>query len=86
MTYVLTFAASFAFIFLKAFQQRNVTFDNYRWVVPTSILMASTEVFVIANIAHKGWQPFLVLMIGLGSGLGAIAAMFAHRRIFRVRK
>jgi hypothetical protein len=80
LSYTLVFAASFGFIFLKAFQQRNVAFDNYGWVVPTSLAMAGAEVFVIANIARNGWVWPLVLVIGLGSGAGALVAMWAHRR------
>ncbi|MPZ19527.1 MAG: hypothetical protein GEV06_16645 [Luteitalea sp.] len=80
ISYALVFAASFGFIFLKAFQQRNVAFDNYGWVAPTSLAMAGAEVFVIANIARNGWAWPLVLVIGLGSGAGALAAMLVHKR------
>jgi hypothetical protein len=80
---ILTFGASFVFIFLKAFQQRNVAFDRYAWVLPVSFAMALVEVYVIANIAQKGFSLAIVLVIGLGSGLGALAAMLAHKRIFR---
>lgn len=83
MSYLAVFAASFGFIFLRAFQQRNVTFDNYAAVVPTSLLMAATEVLVIANIAKSGWHLPLVLAVGLGSGFGALCAMLLHKRIFR---
>jgi hypothetical protein len=78
-----TFAASFVFIFLRAFQQRNVAFDNYLAIVPTSLLMAATEVIVIANIASRGWHLPLVLAVGFGSGLGAIVAVLTHKRLFR---
>lgn len=75
-----TFAASFIFIFLKAFQQRNVAFDHYVWIIPTSFLMALAEVYVIANIAARGYSIFLVLSIGLGSGIGALLAAILHKR------
>ena len=80
MMYILAFVASFVFIFLKAFQQRNVAFMNYGWVMPTSMAMACTEVYVIASVAHSGWSPVLVLCIGAGSGLGATIAMYVHNR------
>lgn len=81
MSYFLAFAASFAFIFLRAFQQRNVAFDNYVWIVPTSLLMASTEFVVVANIAQsQGYNVALVLTIGSGSGLGALCAALLHKR------
>lgn len=78
-----TFLASYVFIFLKAFQQRSVAFDNYAWVIPTSLAMAATEVFVIANIAHNGWHIGLVTAIGLGGGAGCLTAMLVHKRWVR---
>lgn len=77
---LITFGASFVFIFLKAAQQRNVAFDHYWWIVPTSMLMAVMEVYVIANIATRGYSWWLVLVIGLGSGLGALTAALLHKR------
>lgn len=74
------FAASFAFVFLKAFQQRNVAFDNYGWIFPTSIAMAATEVYVVASVAKNGWHVWLVLAIGAGAGLGALGAMLIHKK------
>ena len=77
--------AMFAFVFLKAFQQRNVAFDHYWPVVPTSLLMAATEVYVIAAIVRNGYHLPLVLAVGLGSGLGALGAMLLHKRVFAKR-
>ena len=83
LSYLAVFAASFGFVFLKAFQQRNVAFDNYGWIVPVSLAMAATEVLVVANIANSGWHIGLVLTIGCGSGLGALGAMLLHKRYVR---
>ncbi|KKK82291.1 hypothetical protein LCGC14_2804860 [marine sediment metagenome] len=47
----------FIFVFVKAFQQRNVNFLNYWWVPPFSYLMAITQVLVIGVVsvrANKG--------------------------------
>jgi hypothetical protein len=74
--------ASCAFVFLKAFQQRNVAFDNYIAVMPVSFLMACTEVYVIGSVARQGWHFPLVAAIGIGAGLGCIAAMYTHHHIF----
>ena len=81
----LSFAASFVFVFLKAFQQRSVAFDNYAWVLPTSLAMSATEVFVVANVASTGWNLPLVLAIGFGGGIGCLIAMVAHRRFTKRR-
>ena len=78
---VVTFLASFGFIFLKAFQQRNVAFDHYSWIVPTSLLMALAEVYVIHNIATQGYSIALVFAIGFGSGFGALLAAILHKKM-----
>ncbi len=78
-------AANFVFIFLKAFQQRNVAFMHYWWVVPCSLLMGVVEVGVVGAVAIKAtaaasfislWP--MVLAIGIGGGLGAVASMYVH--------
>lgn len=83
MTFLAAFFASFLFVGLKAAQQLNVVHDQYWLVVPTSVLMAVCEVYVVANIASLGWHVPLVLSVGLGSGLGCVASMFLHKRLRR---
>lgn len=80
---MLMFLAAFAFVFLKAFQQRNVAFDNYVAVLPTSMLMAVVEVYVIVKATENGYSLLVVLAVGTGSGLGALAAMLVHKRLFK---
>ena len=87
MTVILTtFAASFVFIFLRAFQQRNVAFDNYIAIMPVSLGMAAVEVYVITNIATTGYHLHLVLAVGFGAGSGALCAALLHKRIFKKGK
>ena len=74
--------AMFLFVFLKAFQQRNVAGSHYLPVVPTSVAMAITEVYIIAIIVRVGYDPLLVACIGTGSGLGCLLAMHLHDKIF----
>jgi hypothetical protein len=69
-------------VFFKAAQQRNVAFDNYVAVMPVSILMAATEVYVIGSVASQGWHLPLVGAIGIGAGIGCMAAMYSHHHIF----
>jgi len=82
VAYTLAFLASFAFIALKAFQQLNVVHGAYWWVLPTSMLMAVFEVFVVWNMATNG-IGWIVLPIGLGSGLGSIFSMWLHAQIVK---
>lgn len=77
---LLVFLATYVFIFLKAFQQRNVQHNDFLLVPGTSMLMAVVEYYVIAVVAMKGYGWELVLCGGLGAGLGAMSAMWVHNR------
>lgn len=87
MSALIAGSAYFIFVFFKAVQQRNVAFLHYRWVIPTSCIMATTEVIMISAVAieaieaHSWIQlvPFL-LSLGIGGGLGAMCAMWFHTR------
>lgn len=76
-----SFVAAFCFVFLKAFQQLNVVHNKYLLVVPTSVVMAICEVYVMANVAQQGFHWSLVWAVGLGSGVGCMAAMWSHKRL-----
>lgn len=77
---IAAFLAAFIFVALKAFQQLNVATYQYRLVIPTSMLMALCEVYVIAQVAASGFG-WIVLWIGAGSGLGCVFAMWLHKKV-----
>jgi len=79
----LLFVANFIFIFLKAFQQSNVAHYSWKWVVPTSFLMATAEVYLIVKIAAGGFIPEAVLVLGIAGGSGSLAAMYLHKKHIR---
>lgn len=82
ITAVSVFFVSLVYIFIKAFQQLNVVHDAYKWVVPCSLMMAASEVFVISMVAtNKEWWLFLPM--GLGAGCGAMISMFLHKRLVK---
>ena len=84
--------AYFVFVFFKAFQQRNVAWLKYHSVMPISYLMSVSEVVVISLVAYTGAQLFpfswesllniapMMLAIGTGGGLGAMAGMYLHHK------
>lgn len=80
--YALAFSASFVFVGLKAAQQLNVVHDRYLLILPTSFLMAMCEVYVVSQAAMSGWG-WIVIPIGLGSGLGCLLAMYLHKKLRR---
>lgn len=77
------FAANFVFIFLKAFQQRNVGGAHYVAILPTSFVLALVEVYIIVQVATGGFSITTVLALGLAGGAGSIAAIWSHRKLFR---
>lgn len=78
--YALAFAASFGYVFLKSWQQLNVIHRKYWWIVPTSMAMAATEVFVVSSVAKSGWG-WIVLAVGLGAGIGSVLATWMHSKL-----
>jgi uncharacterized membrane protein len=75
------FACYFVFIGLRAFQQINVQYEQAKMIVPTSVAMASVEVYVIAALASRGWGWVTVAVYGLAAGLGSLLAMKIQRRL-----
>lgn len=80
--FLATFAASFLYIFLKAWQQLNVVHHQLWWIMPTSFAMAACEVFIVFQSAHRGWG-WIVIPIGLGAGLGCLSSMVLHKRMIK---
>ena len=74
------FAAQFLNVGLRAFQQRNVAFDNYAAVLPTSCGMAMVEVYIVSMVAKTGWEIPLVTALALGAATGCITAMRIHKK------
>lgn len=83
MIIITLFLVNFGYIFLKAFQQRNVAQLEY-WPVPLmSYLMAACEVFSVSYVASTGFAISNIIAIGTGGALGSMVAMYMHSRIFR---
>jgi hypothetical protein len=79
-TYLSLFFFSLLYVALRAFQQRNVTNDDFAWVVPTSLCMSAVDAFLMINVVKNGWSIPLVLSVGLGGGIGCVVAMKLHKR------
>lgn len=83
MSYVFAFIASLVFIWAKAAQQLHVVGFEYRRVMPTSMVLAACEVFIMVNIIRTADSlaglVMLALSLGLGAGIGCIIAMRLHQ-------
>lgn len=84
LVYFIVGVAQFFFVFLKAFQQRNVAWASFPWIPPTSYAIAGFEVMVIWNIAQSGlgWNQYWILVFAMGTGglSGALLATYLHKR------
>ena len=78
--YFLAFTASFVYVALKSAQQMNVIYLHYWWVLPVSVGMSLCEAWVIFATAKNGFG-WLAVVIGVGSGLGAMTSMYLHSLI-----
>lgn len=79
------FANSFAYVTLKALQQKNVQGGHYIGVGPISFGMAFCEVYGITAFVTSGESKWLAaLAIGSGGWLGCVVAMWAHDKIRKI--
>ena len=77
------FGASLLFVFLKSWQQQNVTHEKYWWILPTSIAMGVFELYVVAQVVKTGYDWYMVLAVGMGAGIGATCATKLHSMVRR---
>ena len=81
MNYLVALCVSFIYVFLKAFQQKNVVFDNYALIAPTSMFMAFCEAtIIILYVKNTFW---IFIPIGIGASLGSMLAMYVYNRWVR---
>jgi hypothetical protein len=75
--------ASFVGVFFKVLQGRNFNYNNYFWVMPTSIALAAVDLYIVNNIVTHGYSLALIITVGIGSGLGGMAAMYIHEQVIK---
>lgn len=81
MIYVLSIIISFAGVFLKGFQLKNIMGKHYKTLALVSYLIAAFEVATISIIIQGGW--WTALSAGTGGALGMLTSIFVHERVFK---
>jgi hypothetical protein len=81
--YVAVFVATYLYVMARAFQQRNVAFDNYAWIPAASTAMAILDVFIVSTVAREGWHIALVASCAAAGTLGCWSAMAFHKRFVK---
>ena len=83
MSGVITLGATWLLVFSRALQQQNVVGGHYWAAALTPMLIAAGEIAVVGAIVLHGWQSWP--WISAGGGIGAVSAMWVHRRVVRSR-
>jgi hypothetical protein len=84
MLYVLSLLVSFAGVFLKGFQHKNVIGGHLRLLFITSYLMAIFDVAAVTLIVKGGW--WVAVSSGTGAAFGMLSAVLLHDRWFKAVK
>jgi hypothetical protein len=75
------FAITFATVFLRGFQHKNVIGNHIRAVIVTSYLMAVCDVLFIGLIALRGWSACFAA--GTGAAVGMFLSIKLHDRFLK---
>jgi hypothetical protein len=84
MSYIIAFAVSFVYIYLKAWQQINVIKHNIKMVPIVAMMMGLCEVLTIGLVVNESWLMFIP--IGLGGGIGCVLSMLVNNNQVRPHK
>lgn len=79
--YLTSIVVSFASVFLKVFQHKNVIGGHLRLIALNSYIMAVFDVAAVALIIKGGW--WIAASSGTGAAAGAVLAVVTHDRFFR---
>lgn len=82
--YVASVLLSFAGVFLKGFQLKNVMGKHIKSLAMVSYLIAAFEVATVSIIVKGGWM--IALTAGTGGALGMITSLYVHDRLFKGKK
>ena len=92
MSFAMLGVANFLYIFLKAWQQRNVAYLHYGWALATNWFLVVTEVCVMGSIALAVVEGgprdllFTVLALGIGGGSGCLSSMYLHSKYIKEKR
>jgi hypothetical protein len=73
--------ATFVVVFGRAIQQMNVVGGHYLPAAVTPYFIAIGEVAVVLLVVDSGWHA--IPFVGTGGAIGAVSAMWVHRKIWR---
>ncbi|MDY0087111.1 MAG: hypothetical protein RBS78_00935 [Coriobacteriia bacterium] len=81
MSLFIAYLISVLYVGLRATQQLNVVHDRYKLVLPTSLLMAVADYYIINAVVSQ--SPWVILSFGLGGATGCCISMQVNKFIKR---
>lgn len=81
MIHLIAFIVPLIYVFLRVFQQRNVSMDQEVSMVITSYLITAFELLSVTIMITNGWEVYWSL--GTGGAVGCLAATRIHKKYFR---
>lgn len=83
MHFLILFATSVAWIFVQAFQSRNVNSGNYALAAGSSFLLGTLQVQVLSTVVSPGASIVHTLIYCAGGSVGVVLAMLTHKRFVK---
>lgn len=80
LAWLTLFASSVAWVFVQAFQSRNVNSGQYAWAAGGSFLIGTLQVFVLSHVVGAQGSLLHTLVYCSGGAIGVVLAMWTHRR------
>lgn len=87
-TLIVIFLLTFLYVFLRAFQQRNVTAGKLPLIIPVSYLMGFLEISNVSistiRVIQNGYIEILSIgfFAGTGGWMGAFLAIWLHKKLY----
>lgn len=79
LTWLLLFLSSAGWVFIQAFQSRNINTGQYGLAAATSFGLGFLQVRVLSTVVSPEATFFDILTYCSGGAVGVVAAMWVHR-------
>ena len=86
MDFLIVLGATYATVFLKGFQHKNVIANLYTHTFVTSMAMAAADAVVVGLLAKAialDQNYYIILASAIGGSVGMISAMWVHNTFVR---
>jgi hypothetical protein len=78
---LLLLGSSFAWVFIQAFQSRNINSGQLLWAAAGSWLIGNLQVLVLSTVIGPDSSFLHTQIYCLGGGVGVVTAMLVHKRL-----